>query len=70
MRLYLTGIVRVEYNVRSNIDQRYRVDRYIVNYRDTEGNDYRKSFESRKTPNIPETGTHKTLNALQRQWVG
>ena len=51
------ALIRVERNVRSFKDYRKKVDRYIVEYRDENGDEYRKSFEVKRgeKPIIPDT---------------
>jgi len=67
--LHKVGTVKVDEDVRGAKDKRYKVDRHVVEYRDGEGNEYRKSFVVRRgeTPNIPESGTHEELNAAREQ---
>lgn len=67
--LRLIGTVRVDNDVRLSSDQRYKVDRHIVEYRDNENNEYRKSFFVRRgeEPNIPKSGTSFELSALSDQ---
>lgn len=62
-------VVRQESGVPSYQDRRFRVDRYVVGYRDPENVEYRKCFEVAPgaAPVIPEQGTHDELNALRWQ---
>lgn len=43
--LEFVEIVKILHNVRANKDRRHKVDRYIVSYRGSDDNEYRKAFE-------------------------
>jgi ribosomal protein S18 acetylase RimI-like enzyme len=68
-RLRKIRTVKVIPDTRGAKDQRYKVDLHIVEYRDEDNREYRKSFTVRRgeKPNIPESGTHAQLNALSEQ---
>jgi len=66
--LTLLGIVRVDRAVRSLIDQRFIVNRAIVEYRGSDSELYRKAFESKGEPEVPRSGTHAQLNGQKKQW--
>ncbi len=66
--LRLQRIVRTEQKYKDIQDQRRRVNFVLAEYRDAEGYEYRKSFESYNDPIVPERGTHKELNILARQF--
>lgn len=64
--LTLRHIVRTESHVRSNDDHRRFVTRVTAAYFDTEGHEYRKTFESTNgTVSVPPSGTHTELNAAR-----
>ncbi len=66
--LTLTGIVRTERR-RSMSDRRVFVNWTVAEYRGSDGEVYRKSFEVKAgQPVIPTSGTHGTLGALSKQW--
>lgn len=65
--LRLRSIVRTE-RARSFSDRRIKVNRTLAEYLGTDGEIYRKSFESMGVPNVPESGTHEELNAAKTQW--
>lgn len=46
------------------------IDYYVVEYRDEQNNEYRKSFEAKPGASVhfPNQGTHQTINAAQYQW--
>lgn len=69
--LYFMEIVKVNTNVRSAQDRRVFVDQTIASYRDVDGVEYRKAFESKrgKVANVPDCGTHGELHAVKYQWV-
>ncbi len=62
--------VKITSNTRSFADERVKCDRHIYEYRDDNGNEYRKAFETVRgaAPNAPETGTQDELNALRIQY--
>lgn len=63
-------IVNTLEDTRASVDHRFKVDNIICEYRDKNGDEYRKSFQVKRgeQPNIPASGTHKELNALQVQF--
>jgi len=67
--LYIRTVKIIEH-ARAGLDARRRVDRHIVEYRDNQGNEYRKVFETRQKeqPIIPATGTHAEINAMLQQY--
>lgn len=68
MKLHLIGIVDKKEHTRSFDDRRFKIVRYIVEYRGDDGFEYRKAFESKSIPTVPEVGTHKELNAMAVQY--
>jgi hypothetical protein len=68
-RLRKIRTVKVMPDTRGARDQRYKVDLHIVEYRDENNQEYRKSFAVRRgeKPNVPESGSHNQLNALSEQ---
>jgi len=58
------------FDVRSSKDRRKFCDRYIAVYTDNNGNEYCKAFEVKQgaKPNVPKSGTHTELNALEYQF--
>jgi hypothetical protein len=68
MILFRETTVRREVKHRSVNDQRRRVNYVLVSYRGTDGFEYRKAFESYGEPTIPNSGTHRELNALAIQY--
>ena len=66
--LQLNRIIRREQKHVCIADQRRRVNYVLADYRDSEGNEYRKSFESYDDPIVPESGTHSELNKMARQF--
>jgi hypothetical protein len=62
--------VRKDRNVRASADSRHRVDRYILEYRDAEGREYRKSVETSRgrAPTILPHGTNAELSTNTEQW--
>lgn len=71
-KLRKTQTIRIDEDVRGAADKRYKVDKHVVEYRDEDNNEYRKSFvvDRGETPNIPESGTHEELNAIAEQHTG
>lgn len=61
--------VRVDESARKSADGRFRVDTHIAEYRDEQGNEFRKSFEVKRgeAPDIPKSGTSAEINAVQDQ---
>jgi hypothetical protein len=70
MLLKRRRFVKITSNTRSFADERVKCDRHIYEYRDDNGNEYRKAFETVRggAPNAPETGTQDELNALCIQY--
>ncbi len=72
LTLKFVRIIRTEEHVRSRQDARRFVDRYILEYRGSDGEEYRKSPETRPAAaiHIIYEGTHKELNAPSNlfQW--
>lgn len=70
LTLTLTQVVRVEPRVRSHWDNRVWVVRSIAEYRGSDGEIYRKSFEHKSPamPVVPASGTHESLAVLKCQW--
>ena len=66
--LTLKGIVKEEFDVKSNKDKRVRVNRTLAEYEDANGDIYRKAFESKGKPNVPKSGTNKELNSQKTQY--
>jgi hypothetical protein len=62
--------IRVEHNRKSSRDQRRRVDWHLYEYRGSNGERYRKTFETIKgeDPRVPLFGSHTAINLLQYQW--
>lgn len=62
--------IRVEHNRKSSHDQRRRVDWHLYEYRGSDGDLYRKAFETIRgeDPRVPLFGSHAAVNALQYQW--
>ena len=68
MKLTLIDVVRREEKHAPGGDMRRRLTYVVAGYRGEDGHEYRKAFEAYGTPVVPMEGTHKTLNALNRQW--
>jgi hypothetical protein len=68
MNLFLNNIVRREEDTRSNKDRRFKVIKIIASYTGEDNQEYRKSFESKTEPIIPERGTHEQLNKIKIQY--
>lgn len=68
MILRLRGIVSTDEKQSAIADNRRKITRVIVSYFGEDGHEYRKSFEAYGAPVVPESGTHKQLNALKEQW--
>lgn len=66
--LVLHKIIKREHKVVPSKDRRRRLNRVVAAYFDSEGNEYRKSFESYSDPLVPERGSHVELNRLAKQW--
>ena len=65
--LTLRGIVSTTH-ARAFDDQRRRLTCVLAEYFDTEGNIYRKAFESYGEPVIPTSGGNSEITARRRQW--
>lgn len=61
-------IVRVDDNVRAYHDNRVRVCHMLCEYKGSDGEIYRKSFESKGIPVPPQEGTHDEINRAKKQW--
>jgi hypothetical protein len=68
MNLFKNYIVSEQDNVRAVKDRRFRVKSVIVSYTGEDGHEYRKRFEAKGEPIIPERGTHEQLNAIRKQF--
>ena len=66
--MHFAKIVRKEVHVRSAFDRRVFVTRYVCEYRGEDGEEYRKSFEAKGTPTVPERGFNLFLNEQSKQW--
>jgi hypothetical protein len=67
--LTLVREVSRDANAISQIDRRRRVFRVLAEYRDSEGDVYRKPFEAKDAwPGVPLYGTHSQLHAKRQQW--
>lgn len=66
--LTLSHIVKREEKKSSRVDQRRKLTRVTASYTGDDGHEYRKSFESYGEPIVPDSGTHQSLNQLERQW--
>lgn len=62
--------VKVELHRRSFVDERRRVDWYVFEYVGSDGERYRKSFETSPgvAPVVPESGYHGSINREKVQW--
>lgn len=69
MILYFSHLINREERARSYRDLRRIVTRVTASYRDKDGYEYRKSFESYGEPTVPAKGTHAQLNKLKHQGV-
>jgi hypothetical protein len=67
MRLTLRRVMRIDRDVRSCIDRRHRVNVALAEYDGPDG-PYRKEFESKSEPTVPQSGTHAELNGARKQW--
>lgn len=68
MLLRLKAIVKTEHGRLDYTDQRRKLNSTIAAYYGEDGHEYRKSFEAYGVPIVPEQGTHKELNAKQKQY--
>jgi hypothetical protein len=66
--MHFVEIVRKEGHVRSAFDRRVFVTRHVCEYRGEDGEVYRKSFEAKGTPFVPERGFNLFLNEQSKQW--
>ena len=69
MTLTLARIDKREEKRQAFSDNRFRITRIIATYVGEDGYEYGKAFESKGEPVVPQRGTHKELNAMQKQWV-
>jgi hypothetical protein len=62
--------VRTDDNIRSFKDGRRRVDYHVYIYDGSDGEQYLKGFETKvaEKPNVPQSGTHNTINKVKYQW--
>ena len=69
IQLFDPVFIRVDEGKRSLSDARRFVDRHLYEYRDSEGNLYRKTFEVKEgsCPVVPHSGTHAELRAAEFQ---
>lgn len=68
MNLFKNYIVKETTEQKAMMDRRFKVTRVIVSYTGEDQQEYRKSFEAKGTPIIPEMGTHEQLNKLKIQY--
>ena len=68
MNLTLSQIIRKEEKHYCIVDNRRRTNYVLASYRDNNGYEYRKSFESYGTPIIPQFGTQEEINKLRTQF--
>jgi len=68
MLLTLNHIVKVEDYTKSTKDKRYKVTAVVASYIGEDNQEYRKKFEAKGYPVIPQEGTHEQLNALRLQF--
>ena len=68
MKLTLRGVEERKEHTRSFKDARFKVVRVIASYVGEDGHEYRKAFESKNAPIVPDFGTHSELNALAIQY--
>lgn len=62
--------IRVEYYRKASRDRRRRVDWHLYEYKGSDGEIYRKAFETIRgeSPQIPHFGTSAAISALALQW--
>ena len=68
MNLFLNHIVKEIEDTRSIKDRRFKVTKVIVSYTGEDQQEYRKSFEAKGYPIIPEKGTHEQINKIKIQY--
>lgn len=68
MNLFLSHIVSRKENVRSVKDRRFKVIAVVASYTGEDNHEYRKTFEAKTEPIVPEKGTHEQLNKLRKQY--
>ena len=69
MILTLMGIVKTTDGVESSSrDGRFKIIKITASYRGDDGHEYRKSFEGKDYPVVPERGTHDELNKVKFQY--
>ena len=68
MNLFLNYIVSKTENAKAVKDRRFRVKSVIVSYTGEDGYEYRKRFEAKVEPIVPERGTHEQLNKMRKQY--
>jgi len=67
MKLQLISIIKQEEKHRSFGDRRKKINYVLASYRGSDGNEYRKSFESYDTPHVPTFGTNEEITKLKIQ---
>lgn len=62
--------IKSEDNRRSFTDERRKVDYHVWEYVGSDGERYRKGFETVRgfAPDVPTRGTHAQINAAKIQW--
>ena len=68
MILTLEQIEGRQEHTRSLHDARFKIIRIIASYRGEDGFEYRKAFEGKTMPVVPQMGTHSELNKLAIQY--
>jgi hypothetical protein len=68
MNLFLNYIANRVEDTRSMKDRRFKVIKVIASYTGEDNQEYRKSFEAKTEPIVPEIGTHEQLNKLKIQY--
>ena len=68
MKLTYSHTVKREEHTRSSKDRRYKVISVLCSYTGEDGHEYRKKFESKQEPIIPQTGTHEQINQYRTQY--
>jgi hypothetical protein len=68
MLLTLNHIVKRTESTRSCKDRRFKVVSVIASYTGEDNFEYRKRFESKNEPVIPNSGTHEQINKLSQQF--
>ncbi len=68
MILKLQQIVRITRQVGSIRDRRVIINRTTASYLGEDGQEYRKTFESKGEPVVPKVGNHENINHLKYQY--